>query len=96
MERVHPVAGTTNHKPTDNSAVHPSKMGKSVYRGISEEKSGNSTDLHQLNSCMNTQPKLTNKGKKPKNGSDSMELHDSVATDSSIILWKSLHQSLWY
>ena len=31
-----PVVGTTNHKPTVNSAVHPSEVGKLVLRSSSE------------------------------------------------------------
>ena len=31
-----PLIGTTNHKPTVNSAGHPSEVGKRVLRSISE------------------------------------------------------------
>ena len=31
-----PVVGTNNHKPTVNSAVHPSEVGKRVLRSSSE------------------------------------------------------------
>ena len=31
-----PVVGTTNHKPTVNSAVHPSDVGKCVLRSNAE------------------------------------------------------------
>ena len=31
-----PVIGTTNHKPTANSAVHPSEVGKRVLRSNSD------------------------------------------------------------
>ena len=34
-----PVVGTTNHKPTVNSTVHPSKVGKLVLRSNSEDTS---------------------------------------------------------
>ena len=34
----HPVVGTTKHKPTVNSAVHPSKVGR-VLRSNSEDTS---------------------------------------------------------
>ena len=34
-----PVVGTTNHKPTVNSAVHPSEVGKRVLRSNSEDTS---------------------------------------------------------
>ena len=34
-----PVVGTTNYKPTVNSAVHPSEVGKWLLRSDSEGKS---------------------------------------------------------
>ena len=34
-----PVVGTTNHKPTVNSAVHPSEAGKLILRSNSEDTS---------------------------------------------------------
>ena len=43
-----PVVGTTNHKPTVNSAVHPSEVGKRVLRSNSEGTSSNATGPHQL------------------------------------------------
>ena len=53
------VVGTTNHKPTVNSAVHPSEVGKGVLRSNSEGTSSNASGPHQLYSCY-TQPALTN------------------------------------
>ena len=42
-----PVAGTKNHKPGANSAVHPSEVGKRVLRGNSEGKSCSFAGPHQ-------------------------------------------------
>ena len=57
-----PVVGTTNHKPTADSAVHPFEVGSEVLRGGSEGTTGDATSPRQLYRCRNTQPALTNKG----------------------------------
>ena len=38
-----PVVGTTNHKPTVNSAVHPFEVGKRALRSNSEDTSTGQT-----------------------------------------------------
>ena len=61
-----PVAGTTNHKPTADSELHPSEVSKRVFRGNSESTSSNAASPHQLDSCPYTQSALTNKNKGKK------------------------------
>ena len=53
-----PVVGTTNNKPTVNSAVHPSEDGKYVLRHNSEGTSYNAAGPHELDSCPYTQPAI--------------------------------------
>ena len=43
-----PVVGTTNHKQTVNSTVHPSEVGKRVLRSNSEGPNSNAASPHQL------------------------------------------------
>ena len=56
-----PVFGITNHKPTANSAVHPSEAGKCVLGDNFEDTSSTAVGPHQLHSCPFTQPVLTNR-----------------------------------
>ena len=57
-----------NHKPTVNSAVPPSEVGKGVLRGNSEGTSSDAASPHQLYSCPYTQPALANMTKQNKTG----------------------------
>ena len=56
-----PVVGTTNHKPTVNSALHPSDFGKWVLRGSSEDTSVDAAGSYLLISCPYTQSALSYK-----------------------------------
>ena len=51
-----PVADSANNKPAANSDVHPSEVGKCVFRGNSEGTSRSAAGPHPLYSCL--QPSL--------------------------------------